>query len=177
MYHADIQMLTFSLDAQFLGLISKNQTVHIWDLKAKNGSGQDDNADGNNTNDEAFEATPRPTIDDQELERIQNEEEPTSENLSNTDNSWYSYLSSIANSVYNVTTSYLDATYNLTTGGVINRADYNCKIPVGCSAQSLAITQKDVILNTNENTVLVYSFIVPKNIKMCSPALFEKSKC
>jgi len=162
MYHAEIIQLSFSLDAQFMGLISKNSTVHIWDLYEEDKTKEIENEKKEEERDDAFVSnapTPQTTeIDDQELEKLQKEDE----NLSQTDNTWYSYLSSIANSMYNVTTSYLDATYNLTTGGVINRADYNCKIPVGYSAQTLAILKNHLILSTNENSVIVYDFSMRK---------------
>jgi len=132
MYTAEIRQLSFSMDAQFLCLISNTSTVHIFDL-------------GLQVVDESDQTTPRNSaITDEELE-----------NEPQIDNSWYSYLTGIASSMLSLTSSYLDAGYQLTTGGVIERAKTICRMS-NSEAQSVAILKNLVLIATNDNKLLVY---------------------
>ena len=174
MYHADIQQLSFSLDAEYVGLISKNQTIHVWDLmKKERFAEKKEKVEGetSETTPEAAAVADDSVITDAQLEQMQQEEENIYKGQTSTNNNtWFNYFS-------NIFTSYMDATYNLTTGGVITRADFSCKIPdfsktssqsgpllQPTSAQSFAILKNYILLTTNDHRVIIYDFKDSKKI-------------
>jgi autophagy-related protein 18 len=150
MYQAEIRQLSFSMDAQYLTLISNTSTVHIFDLGLEN-----------NNEEKSGEVSPRMScaVTDEDIE---NEKE--------IDNSWYSYLTGIASSMLSITSSYLDATYQMTTGGVIERSKTTCRLPSTCSSetQAVAILQNMVLIATKNNKLLIYELNrKPDNFDEC----------
>jgi len=138
MYTAEIRQLNFSMDAQFLTLISNTSTVHIFDL------GLQSKENGENSDN----SSPRVSeVNDEDIENGNNE----------IDNSWYSYITGIASSVLSITSSYMDVGYQLTTGGVIERSKTTCRLPANCSdPQAVAILKNMVLIATKNNKLLVF---------------------
>ena len=88
MYTAEIRQLSFSMDAQYLTLISNTSTVHIFDLGLKIENEEEKSGE--------IGSSPRNSaVTDEDIE---NEKE--------IDNSWYSYLTGIASSMLSITSSY-----------------------------------------------------------------------
>lgn len=139
MYTAEIRQLNFSMDAQFLTLISNTSTVHIFDLGLPR---KDDGENSDNGH------SPRVSeVNDEDIENSDNE----------IDNSWYSYITGIASSVLSITSSYMDVGYQLTTGGVIERSKTTCRLPASCSdPQAVAILKNMVLIATKNNKLLVF---------------------
>jgi len=159
MYACDVKQLSFSMDANYLALISSNSTIHVWETKSIRAF-EDLSKDY-----DVIAETPvnqKQTSDDDIFDKEGN---MTNNILSEQDNSWYSYLSSIANTVYSTSATVVDVAYNLTTGGVIDRAKFTCKVPINMSAKSVAISSNNLILYCNEGQMVVYDFVNQEGLK------------